>query len=129
VKIIGKTYETQRLNGLKLLNVPYSMLNEPCDRGCCENELIQDGDVALKAAWLLEEYMPENNFKEFDFNDWTDELELLWSDRINKKTKNPLAEAKKMLQKAMKEKGLSPKDVKRNIGIDRYNDQLETFKD
>ncbi|MDW0113056.1 MULTISPECIES: hypothetical protein [Sporosarcina] len=38
------------------------------------------------------------------------------------KKENPLLEAKKIIQKAMKENKRSSKDVKRDLELDKYND-------
>jgi hypothetical protein len=85
--IIGKVYETEVENGLTIKNIPYSKHDSPCFEGCCENELTINASDAHKVAWLFEEYMPLNEIKEFNFNDWTDDLEKKWEEYLCKKDK------------------------------------------
>lgn len=51
-----------------------------------------------------------------------EEKDMYINTNKSEKKPNPLIEAKKMLQKAMKENGRTAKDVKRDIDLSRYDD-------
>jgi len=76
--IIGKVYKVRERNGRKVMNVPYDQMDEPCHEGCCENALCIGVGTLSRSNWLLNNYMSENNLTDFDFNNWSEELEMLW---------------------------------------------------
>jgi hypothetical protein len=79
--IIGIVYESREFEGRIVNNIPYNKHDEPCWEGCCENELSIGLVISSKVSWLLKKYMPMNEITEFDFNEWSDQLNDLWKIR------------------------------------------------
>lgn len=82
MSIIGIEYKIHTRNGRIVKNVPYNKHDYPCCEGCCDNELSIGIGTAHRVSWLLNVYMPDNNISEFDYNDWSEELEALWKEYL-----------------------------------------------
>jgi hypothetical protein len=79
--IIGTVYKSKSRNGYTVSNIPFDQHDYPCWEGCCDNEETVGLSDLMKVGWLLDDYMVENNISNFDFNNWSDDLEVLWKEK------------------------------------------------